>query len=228
MAVRNLLARRAGLIAFLAVQVLGLAFWLSALLPNIGPDADPLVESAQQIWSGGGHSVLETDFRSGRSVVGVGRFHPVGDLGQFDPAPLLAGTALMVLAGLCAVAATLLFRSRLLIATGAAIAGLLAGLGGCAFIAMQWLGDTAFPPGYLNAYLLNALTRAFLLQVALGFVFLVGPSVLAIAGVVTQERPLGFRFAALNWIIVAAVWIAFYVACFVAPFPFGDEGWKPI
>jgi hypothetical protein len=228
MTARDLLTRRAGLIAFVGVQVLAVIFWLTALLPNIGPGADPVVESAQQIWSGGGHSIVDSDFRSGRNIVGVGRFHPVGDIAALDPAPLLAGTLLMLLAGAGAVVAIYLFKTRVLYASGVAIAALLAGLGGCVFIAMQWLGDTAFPPGFLNAYLLNALTRAFLLQVALGFVFLAVPAILAIAGVVTRERPLGFRWAALNWLIVAAVWVVFYVAGHVALFPFGDEAWKPI
>jgi hypothetical protein len=225
---RALLTRKAGLIAFIGVQVLAAIFWLSALLPNIGPGADPLVESAQQIWSGGGHSIVDSDFRSGRNVVGVARFQPVGDIAKLDPSPLMVGTLLMLLAGAGAAIAIYLFRTSALYASAAAIVALLAGLGGCAFIAMQWLGDTAFPPGYLNAYLLNALTRAFLLQVALGFVFLGVPAILAIAGVVTRERALGFRWAALNWVVVAAVWVAFYIAGHVALFPFGDEAWKPI
>lgn len=228
MTARALLTRKAGLIAFIGVQVLAAIFWLSALLPNIGPGADPLVESAQQIWSGGGHSIVDSDFRSGRNVVGVARFHPVGDIGKLDPSPLMVGTLLMLLAGAGAAIAIYLFRTSALFASGAAIVALLAGVGGCVFIAMQWLGDTAFPPGYLNAYLLNALTRAFLLQVALGFVFLGVPAILAIAGVVTRERALGFRWAALNWVVVAAVWVAFYIAGHVALFPFGDEAWKPI
>jgi hypothetical protein len=228
MAARDLLTGKAGLVAFAGVQVLALVFWVMALLPNIGPGADPIVESAQQIWSGGGHSIVDSDFRSGRNIVGVGRFHPVGDLAKLDPSPLLVGTLLMLLAGAGALVAIYLFRTRVLYASGVAIAALLAGLGGCVFIAMQWLGDTAFPPGFLNAYLLNALTRAFLLQVALGFVFLAVPSILAIAGVVTRERPLGFRWAALNWLIVTAVWVVLYIAGHVALFPFGDEAWKPI
>ena len=228
MTARALLTRKAGLIAFIGVQVLAAIFWLAALLPNIGPGADPLVESAQQIWSGGGHSIVDSDFRSGRNIVGVGRFHPVGDIAALDPSPLLVGTLLILLAGAGAAVAFYLFRTRVLFASGAAIGALLAGLGGCLFIAMQWLGDTAFPPNFLNAYLLNALTRAFLLQVALGFVFLAVPSILAIAGVVTRERVLGFRWAALNWIVVATVWVVFYLACHVALFPFGDEAWKPI
>jgi hypothetical protein len=228
MTAQNLLTRRAGLIAFIGVQVLAVIFWVMALLPNIGPGADPIIESAQQIWSGGGHSIVDSDFRSGRNIVGVGRFHPVGDLAKLDPSPLLVGTLLMLLAGVAALVAIYLFRTRVLYASAVAIAALLAGLGGCVFIAMQWLGDTAFPPGFMNAYLLNALTRAFLLQVALGFVFLAVPAVLAIAGVVTRERPLGFHWAALNWLIVAAVWVVFYVAGHVALFPFGDEAWKPI
>ncbi len=228
MAAKDLLARKAGLIAFLTVQAVAVFFWVSALLPSLAPGEPPLVESAQQIWSGGGHSSVETDFRTGRGIVGVSRFHPVGDVGSLSPAPLLSGTLLLLLAGGAAGLAIFLFNSRPLAAAGAAFCALLAGLGGCAFIAMQWQGDTAFPPGFLNTYLLNGLTRAFLIQAGIGFVLLAGVSVLAIAGVVTRERPLGFRLAALNWVVVAAVWLVFYVTCHVLPFPFGDEAWNPI
>lgn len=228
MAARDLLARHAGLIAFLAVQVIAVVLWLMAFLPALAPGQPPLFESAQQIWSGGGHSNVETNFRTGQGIVGVERFHPVGDIGALAPAPLLIGTLLMLLAGALAAGSIYLFKSRLLAASVAAICALLAGLAGCAFIAMQWQGDTAFPPDFLNTYLLNGLTRAFLMQVGLGFILLAIPSVLAIAGIVTRERPLGFRFAALNWIVVAVVWIVFYVACHVLPFPLGDEAWKPI
>lgn len=228
MAARDLLARNAGLIAFLAVQALAVILWLMALLPALAPGEPPLIESAQQIWSGGGHSNVETNFRTGQGIVGVERFHPVGDLGALAPAPLFIGTLLLLLAAAGAGAAIWQFKSRLEVAAGLALGALLAGLAGCAFIAMQWMGDTAFPPNFLNTYLLNALTRAFLIQVGIGFVLLAIPSVLAIAGIVTRERPLGFRFAALNWIVVAVVWIVFYVVCHVLPFPLGDEAWKPI
>lgn len=228
MAARDLLARNAGLIAFLAAQVVAVVLWLMALLPALAPGEPPLFESAQQIWSGGGHSTVETDFRTGRGIVGVERFHPVGDLGRMAPAPLLIGSVLMLMAGALAAGAIYLFKARLLAASVAAMLALLAGLAGCAFIAMQWQGDTAFPPGFLNTYLLNGLTRAFLMQVALGFVLLAIPSVLAIAGIVTRERPLGFRFAALNWVVVAVIWAVFYVACHLLPFPLGDEAWNPI
>jgi hypothetical protein len=228
MAARDLLARHAGLIAFFAVQVVAVVLWLMALLPALAPGEPPLFESAQQIWSGGGHSTVETDFRTGQGIVGVERFHPVGDIGALAPAPLFSGTLLMLLAAGLAASAIFYFRTRVLGASLAAIFALLVGLAGCAFIAMQWQGDTAFPPDFLNTYLLNALTRAFLMQVGLGFVLLAIPSVLAIAGIVTRERPLGFRFAALNWIVVAVVWIVFYLACHVLPFPLGDEAWNPI
>ncbi len=228
MAARDLLARNAGLIAFLAVQAVAIALWLSALLPSLAPGEPPLVESAQQIWSGGGHSTVETDFRTGQGIVGVERFHPLGDIATLQPSPLFLGTLLLLAGAGAAGLATFLFSTRLLLAAGLAMGALVAGLGGCAFIAMQWQGDTAFPPNFLNTYLLNGLTRAFLVQVGLGFVLLAIPAVLAIAGVVTRERPLGFRLAALNWVIVAAVWVIFYVACHVIPFPLADEAWNPI
>jgi heme/copper-type cytochrome/quinol oxidase subunit 3 len=154
--------------------------------------------------------------------------HLVWGSGAPGAGHLLLGTLLMLLAGALAAGAILLFKTRLLEASLASIFALLSGLAGCAFIAMQWQGDTAFPPGFLNTYLLNGLTRAFLMQVALGFVLLAIPSVLAIAGIVTRERPLGFRFAALNWVVVAVVWVVFYVACHLLPFPLGDEAWNPI
>lgn len=228
MAAGNLLARNAGLIAFLVAQVIAAGLWLSALLPALAPGEPPLIESAQQIWSGGGHSNVETNFRTGQGVVGVERFHPSGDIGALAPAPLFAGALLLILAAGAAGLAIWLFGTRPLAAAGSAFLALVVGVGGCAFIAMQWLGDTAFPPGYVNTYVLNSLTRAFLIQAALGFVLLAIPAVLAIAGIVTRERPLGFRLAALNWVLVAVVWVVFYLACYVLPFPFGDEAWKPI
>lgn len=220
------MARKAGLIGFLVVQAISAVVWLMALLPHIGQGA--LYEDAQQIWSGGGHSFVETDFRTGQNLLGVERFHPFGNLGQLDPSPLLLGTVLLLLAAGAAALAAYVFRSKAIVASGAAIVALLLGLGGCAFIAMQWLGDTAFPPGFMNTYVLNGLTRAFLVQVGLGFAFLAICSVLVIAGVATQERPFGFRLAALNWVIVAAVWVVFYLACHVAPFPFGDAAWASV
>ncbi len=220
------MARKAGLIGFLVVQAISVVVWLMALLPHLGQGA--LYEDAQQIWSGGGHSFVETDFRTGQNLLGVERFHPVGNLGELDPSPLLLGTVLLLLAAGAAAVAAFVFRSKAVVASGVAIVALLLGLGGCALIAMQWLGDTAFPPGFMNTYVLNGLTRAFLVQVGLGFAFLAICSVLVIAGVATQERPFGFRLAALNWIMVAAVWVVFYLACHVAPFPFGDAAWAPV
>jgi len=221
------MARKAGLIGFLVVQAIAIVVWLMALLPHLG-QGDAFFETAQQIWSGGGHSFVETDFRTGQNVLGVERFHPVGDVGKLDPSPLLLGTLLMLLAAGAAGGAIYLFRSKPNAATGASIVALLLGLGGCAFIAMQWLGDTAFPPGFMNTYLLNSLTRAFLVQVGLGFIFMAICSVLVIAGVAKPEKPYGFQLAALNWIIVTAIWVVFYLVCHVAPFPFGDAAWGTV
>lgn len=210
--------RKAGLIGFLALQATAIAVWVSALLPYLG-GSEPIFESAQQIWSGGGYSTLDSNFRTGSNVVGAARFHPFGPLGQ--------GSVLMALAGLAAAAAIYLFgKSRIWAASGAGLAALALGAGGNWLIATQWQGDTAFPEGYLNTYLLNALTRAFNTQFYFGFAALALCSVLLIAGVSTRERPLGFGFAALNWIVVAVVWLVFYVVFHLAPFPFGNELWS--
>jgi hypothetical protein len=42
-------------------------------------------------------------------------------------------------------------------------------------------------------------------------------TVLTIADVATADKPLGYHLVALNWLIVAIVWVGIYVALFWAP-----------
>jgi hypothetical protein len=208
------MARKAALLGFLAIQAVSIALWLSALLPFM-TNGRPLVDEAQQIWSGGGFSTLDSSFRSGREVVLAPRFNPYG--------VLLTGTILMLAAGGAAIAAIMLWRrSRVWFAVGAALAALLLGAAGNWFIATQWQGDSAFPPGYLNADLLYALSKTFNTLFYIGFALFAVSTVLVIAGVATRERPLGFQVVAINWIVLAASWLKIFLLVFVIPYPGGD------
>lgn len=207
------MARKAAVFGFLAIQAVSIALWLSALLPFL-TSGRPLVDEAQQIWSGGGFSTLDSSFRSGREVVLAPRFDPYG--------VLLTGTILMLAAGAAAIAAIVLWRrSRVWFAVGAALAALLLGAAGNWFIATQWQGDSAFPPGYLNADLLYALSKTFNTLFYIGFALFAVSTVLVIAGVATREKPLGFQVVAINWIVLAASWLVIFVVVFVIPYPGG-------
>ena len=92
------------------------------------------------------------------------------------------------------------------------------GAAGNWFIADQWLsGDTSFPQGFLHVYLLYGLSQAFNIQFFIGFIMLALSVVLLIAGVATKQKPLGFHVVALNWAVVAAVWVITYLALYLAP-----------
>jgi hypothetical protein len=90
------------------------------------------------------------------------------------------------------------------------------------FIATQWQGDSAFPPGYLNADLLYALSKTFNTLFYIGFALFAVATVLVIAGVATREKPLGFQVVAINWVLLAASWLVIFIVVFVIPYPGGD------
>jgi hypothetical protein len=201
------MSRKAALIGFLLVQVIAVALWVSAIQPYLGEA--PV--TGQQIWSGRGFSNLSTNFRSGSQVVLAGPFQASG--------ALMWATLLIVAAGLSALAAIYAFtKSRVWVAVGLAVLALGLGAGGNWFIADQWLsGDTSFPEGFLNVYLLYSLSQAFNIQFFLAFALMVISIVLLIAGVATKERPLGFHVVALNWAVVAVVWLVAYLVLYLAP-----------
>lgn len=200
--------RKAAFIGFLIIQVVATALWVMAAMPFL--NGAPLVSEGAQIWSGGAYSELSSNFRTGSSVVLAA---PVQVWGTLLWATLLIGAG-----GLGAVAALLMFRAnQIWIAVGTAVLGLGLGAGGEWFIATQWSGDTSFPPGFLNVGLLYAFAQAFNLQIFTGFGLLALSTVLVIAGVATKEKPLGFHVVALNWAIVAVVWVVAYLALYVAP-----------
>ncbi len=202
------MVRKAAFIGFLIIQVVAIALWVMAAVPFL--NGAPLVSEGAQIWSGGAYSDLSSNFRTGSKVVLAA---PVQVWGTLLWATLLIGAG-----GLAAAAALLAFRAkRTWIAVGLAVLGLSLGAAGEWFIATQWSGDTSFPPGFLNVGLLYAFAQAFNLQLFIGFGLLALSTVLVIAGVATQEKPFGFHVVALNWAIVAVVWVVAYLALYVAP-----------
>jgi len=201
------MSRKAALIGFLLVQVIAVVLWVMAIQPYLGEG--PI--TGQQIWSGRGFSNISSNFRSGSQVVLATPFQANG--------VLMYATLLMVAAGASAIGAIYAFRkSRLWLAVGLAALGLALGAAGNWFIADQWLsGDTGFPEGFLNVYLLYAISQAFNIQFFIGFILLVISIVLLIAGVASRQRPLGFHVVALNWAVVAATWVVTYLALYLAP-----------
>jgi heme/copper-type cytochrome/quinol oxidase subunit 3 len=202
---------KAALIGFLVLQAVIVAVWLTALLPLTKAGAAPFISTDSGVWSGAVFSDIATNFRTRSSAVTSAQFSPTG--------PLFWATILMVLSGVCAFLASFFFhRRRIWIAAGLAGATLLLGAGAAYFIVEQWSGDTSFPPGAVNVVWLYMSTRSFLIQLVLGFLFLAVGAVLAIAGVATTEKPLGFHLVALNWIVVSVVWLLMYLGLFVLPF----------
>jgi heme/copper-type cytochrome/quinol oxidase subunit 3 len=202
---------KAALIGFLVLQAVVVAIWLSALLPLARPGSAPFISSEVGVWSGAVFSDITTNFRARASALTSTPFSPTG--------PLLWATILMAASGIAAFLALRSFRrERVWIAAGLAGLALVIGAGAAYFIVEQFSGDTSFPSGSVNVVWLYMSTRSFLIQLMLGFLFLATGAVLAIAGIATPERPLGFHIVALNWIVVSVVWLLIYAGLFVLPF----------
>lgn len=203
------MGRKTALIAFLAIQAVSIVLWVMPLMQFLQA-GHPLVDPAQQIWSGGASSLIDSNFRTGQEFLLAATFDPYKYM--------LPATLAFVAAGLAAVGAIFFWRrSKTWFAVGAAIVALLLGAAGNWFVATQWQGDTAFPPGYLNADLLYAFSRAFNMQFFIGFALFAVSTVLIIAGIATREKPMGFQIVALNWIVIAAIWLAMWVFLYVVP-----------
>lgn len=203
------MGRKTTLIAFLAIQAISIVLWVMPLIQFLQA-GHPLVDPAQQIWSGGASSLIDSNFRTGQEFLLAATFDPYKYM--------LPATLAFVAAGLAAAGAIFFWRrSKTWFAVGAAIAALLLGAAGNWFVATQWQGDTAFPPGYLNADLLYAFSRAFNMQFFIGFALFAVSTVLIIAGVATRERPMGFQIVALNWIVIAIIWLVMWAFLYVLP-----------
>lgn len=203
------MGRKAALFGFLAIQVIGIVLWVIPLIQFLQA-GHPMVDPAQQIWSGGANSLIDSNFRTGQEFLLAPTFDPFGSL--------QTATFFMAGAGALSLAAIVLWRrSMVWFAVAASVAAILLGAAGNWYIATQWQGDSAFPPGYLNADLLYAFSRAFNMQFYIGFALYAVSVVLVIAGVATQERPLGYQVVALNWIVIAVIWLAMWVFLYVLP-----------
>ena len=203
------MSRKTALLAFLAIQAVSIVLWVMPLIQFLQA-GNPLVDPAQQIWSGGASSLIDSNFRTGQEFLLAATFDPFKYM--------LSATLAFVAAGLAAAGAIFLWRrSKAWFAVGAAIVALLLGATGNWFIATQWQGDTAFPPGYLNADLLYAFSRAFNMQFFIGFALFAVSTVLIIAGIATRERPMGFQIVALNWIVIAIIWLVMWAFLYVLP-----------
>lgn len=203
------MGRKTALLGFLAIQVIAIVLWTIPLIQFLQA-GHPLVDPAQQIWSGGANSLIDSNFRTGEEFLLAPAFNPFGSL--------LTATYFMAGAGAVSLVAIILWRrSKLWFAVAASIAAILLGAAGNWYIATQWQGDSAFPPGYLNADLLYAFSRAFNMQFYIGFALYAVSVVLVIAGFATKERPLGYQLVALNWIVIALIWLAMWVFLYVLP-----------
>ena len=202
--------RKAALVGFLILQAIAVGLWINAALPYLGASASSGAQDGCQIWSGGAYSDLSSNFRSGSQVVLVPQFDSAG--------PFLWATLLIIAGGASAIGSLYAFRkAKVWLAVGLAGLGLALGAGGYWFLASQWSGDTSFSPGFLHAYLLYGLAQAFNIQFFIGFALLALSTVAVIAGLATREKPWGFHVVALNWAVVAGVWLVAYLALYVAP-----------
>jgi heme/copper-type cytochrome/quinol oxidase subunit 3 len=200
---------KAALIGFLVVQAAVIAIWITHLAP-LATGGTPFTSDSIQVWSGAIFSDVTTNFRARSSALTSTPFSPTG--------PLLWSCLLIAASGVSAYLASRFFhRERVWLAAGLAGLALVLGAGAAFFIVEQFAGDTSFSPGAVAPVWLYMITRAFLIQLIIGFAFLAIGTVLAIAGVSTPARPLGFHLVALNWLIVSGVWIAVYLGLFVLP-----------
>jgi hypothetical protein len=201
------MSRKAAIVGFLLLQVIAVALVVMAIQPYLAEPAP----AGQQIWSGRGFSNISSNFRSGSQVVLATPFQWNG--------PLLWATLLMVAAGAAGIASMFVFnRGRIWFAVGAAVLALLLGAAGNWFIADQWLsGDTGFPQGFQNVYMLYELNQKFNIQFFIGFILLALSIVAIIAGLASKSRPFGFHVVALNWAVVATTWVITYIALYLAP-----------
>ena len=55
------------------------------------------------------------------------------------------------------------------------------------------------------------------MQFFIGFALFAVSTVLIIAGIATRERPMGFQIVALNWIVIAIIWLVMWAFLYVLP-----------
>jgi hypothetical protein len=200
---------KTALIGFLVLQVVVIGVWAASLAPVVGAGI-PFISREAHIWTGAIYGIEASNFRGGGSALSAAPFEPLGYL--------LWSALLMAASGAAGWFASGAFhKARPWLAAGLGVAALGLSAGAAYFIVEQWAGDTMFPPGSVNEQVLYMATRAFMIQLFIGWALLAVYTVLTIAGLATADKPLGYHLVALNWLIVAAVWVIAYLGLYLAP-----------
>jgi heme/copper-type cytochrome/quinol oxidase subunit 3 len=200
---------KAALIGFLVLQVVVLLIWMGSLIPVMGTDI-PFISPEAHVWSGAVYGIEASNFRARESTLASTPFDPYGYL--------LWSALLMAASGAAGWFASGAFQKvQPWLSTALSILALGLAAGAAYFIVEQWSGDTLFPPGSVNEQVLYMATRAFLIQLAAGWALLAIYTVLTIAGFATADKPLGYHLVALNWLIIAVVWVIAYLGLYLAP-----------
>jgi heme/copper-type cytochrome/quinol oxidase subunit 3 len=200
---------KTALIGFLVLQVVVVGIWVMSLVPVLGSGA-AFISPEAHIWSGGVYSSEVDNFRMRSSALSATPFKVYEYL--------LWSTLLMVASAAAGWFASGAFqKARPWLSAGLSVVALGLAAGAAYYIVEQWSGDTLFPPGSVNDQALYMATRAFMIQLFIGWVLLAIYTVLTIAGLATADKPLGYHLVALNWLIVAVVWTLTYLALYLAP-----------
>ena len=195
--------------AFIAIQAVAALIYFTSLAPLSGPDAAPFTSQTMQVWSGGARADIVESFRRA----------PTESAAPFDPfGAMLWSAVLMAASALVAVAGSALFgRGRPWLAAGLFALVLAAGAGAAGLIITHWGGSVLYPAGSPNVAWLYMATRAFLMHLVIGYVLLIAVIALILFDVARPERPMGAHLVALNWVVVAVVWLGAYVGLYLAP-----------
>lgn len=200
---------KTALIGFLVLQVVMIGIWMMSLTPVMGAGI-PFISRDAHIWTGPIYGIEASNFRAGESALQAAPFRPLG--------LLLWSALLMAASGAVGWLASGAFqKARPWLAAGLGVVALGFAAGAAYFIVEQWAGDTMFPPGSVNEQVLYMATRAFMIQLFIGWALLAVYTVLAIAGLATADKPLGYHLVALNWLIIAVVWVIAYLGLYLAP-----------
>lgn len=200
---------KAAFIGFLVLQAVVIGIWLTSLAPVMGAGI-PLISREAHVWSGAIYGIEASNFRSRETTLASAPFNPYGHL--------LWSALMMIASGAVGWFASGAFqKARPWLAAGLGVIALGLAAGGAYFIIEQWAGDTLFPPGSVNEQVLYMATRAFMIQLLIGWALMAAYTVLTIGGLATADKPLGYHLVALNWVVVAAVWLISYLGLYLAP-----------